>query len=254
MLSTIAKAGQVLDLFTIATPEWGVSEVAARLRLPKSSAHALLATLSDIGLLRHTADGRYRLGWKIPEFNHAVIESTDFLVAARNRTQQLADRLRATIHVAALHHHDVIYLDKAVGRQANDFTVSGVGRVAPVHCTALGKVLLASLDARAADALIDDHGMRRHTALTITNYGRLREELSAIRRRGWGYDLEESFSQVCCVAAPIRDINGRTQAAMSVSVPLQHFRANRDLLQRNIHRAAAIISRSGRRISSYPAI
>lgn len=56
------------------------------------------------------------------------------------------------------------------------------------------------------------------------------------------------FSKVCCVAAPIRDINGQVHAAMSASVPLQHFHTNRELLQRSIHRAAGDISRSGRQV------
>lgn len=91
-------------------------------------------------------------------------------------------------------HGAVQPLEKLFGdARTSDFTDSGVGRLAPIHCTALGKVLLASLDAKAADAVIDSLGMRRHTGVTITNYGRLREELGTIRRRGWGYDLEESF-------------------------------------------------------------
>ncbi|MFC9835528.1 IclR family transcriptional regulator [Rhodococcus sp. NPDC127530] len=243
MLGTINKAGRVLDLFTFTTPEWGVSEVAAEIRVPKSSAHALLATLTDIGLLRRVPDGRYRLGWRIPDLNRTLVGSTDFLVTARARTQQLADQLHATIHVAALREHDIIYLDKVIGGGTTDFASSGVGLAAPVHCTALGKVLLAALDTKTADALIDRHGLSGHTPRTITSSTRLREELVATRRRGWGYDLEEAANRVCCVAAPIRDHTGTVQAAISASIPRQLFGTRRDLLLRNIQAAAASISR-----------
>ncbi|WP_432013605.1 IclR family transcriptional regulator [Streptomyces cucumeris] len=246
MLGTISKASRVLDLFTAASPEWGVSEVAAHLQVAKSSAHDLLATLTEIGLLRRLPDGRYRLGWRIPELNHALLEGTDFLRVARTHTQRLADQLRATIHVAALREHHVIYLDKAVGWRTADFTTTDVGLAAPMHCTALGKVLLAALDVEAADALIDRNGLSRHTPRTITSSTRLREELLAIRGRGSGYDFEEAYSRVCCVAAPIRDSKGQVQAAVSASVPLRYFQTHQDLLKRGVQAVAANISLANR--------
>jgi DNA-binding IclR family transcriptional regulator len=180
------------------------------------------------------------------ELNRALVDSIDFLFAARNHTQLLADQLRATIHLAALRQHEVVYLSKAIGRNTNDFTASGVGLAAPLHCIALGKVLLAALDTEAADALIDRHGLGKRTAVTITNSERRREELLTTRIRGCGYDLEESFDHLCRVAAPIRDINGYVQAAISASVPLQYFHTHRDLLQRNIRTVAVSISRARR--------
>jgi IclR family transcriptional regulator, KDG regulon repressor len=252
MLTTIVKAGRVLDLFTTSTAEWGVSATAERLRIPKSSAHDLLATLAEIGLLRRLADGRYRLGWRLAELNRTLADSTAFIVHTRDCTQPLADRLRATIHVAALREHKVVYLDKAVGVQTPDLTPTDVGGSAPVHCTALGKVLLAELDAEAADALISRTGMARWTSQTITKPIRMQEELVTTRMRGWASDLEETVTRLCCVAAPIRDNSGRVQGAISASVPLTQFRQHRHLLQRNITTAASGLSRLTRQLPPLP--
>jgi DNA-binding IclR family transcriptional regulator len=79
VLGTVSKAGDVLKLFTAADPERGVSEVAQRMRLPKSSAHALLATLAETGLVRRTNTGRYHLGWRVVELHQALVSSTEFL-------------------------------------------------------------------------------------------------------------------------------------------------------------------------------
>ncbi|MGW4334076.1 IclR family transcriptional regulator [Rhodococcus koreensis] len=244
MLGTVSKAGKVLGLFTSGLPEWGVSEVASELHIPKSSAHALLSTLNQIGLVRRIPDGRYRLGWRILELNRTLLESTDFLGAARSRTQQIADQLNATIHIAALREHDVIYLDKVTGCRRPEFTASAVGLAAPAHCTALGKVLLANLDEGQADALVERHGLTRCTSRTITSKPQLRAELGAVRLRGCSYDLEESASKICCVAAPIRDTQGVVQAAISISAPASQFRQHPVVLRRSVQRAAMGISRS----------
>ena len=252
MLSTIVKAGKVLDLFTTNAAEWGVSETAERLHIPKSSAHDLLATLAETGLLRRLPDGRYRLGWRLAELNRTLADSTAFIGQTRDRTQHLADQLRATIHIAALREHKVVYLDKVVGVQTPDLSPTEVGATAPVHCTALGKVLLAELEADTVEMLIARNGMARWTSQTITKSGRMQEELVSTRMRGWASDIEETASRLCCVAAPIRDRSGRVQGAISASVPLEQFRQHRHLLQRNITTAASGLSRLTRQLPPLP--
>ncbi|MGW4340712.1 IclR family transcriptional regulator [Rhodococcus koreensis] len=244
MLGTVTKAGKVLDLFTATSPEWGVREVADRLQIPKSSAHALLATLSDIGLVRRLAEGRYRLGWRIVELNRTLIDSTDLLTAARPQLGYLADQLRATVQVAALREDAVIVLDKIVGAGISDFSASAVGRAAPIHCSALGKVLLAHLDVCRVDTIVERHGLEKRTTRTITSSSRFRAELEAVRLRGCGYDIEESTGRQCCVAAPVRDAEGDVYAAISITLPLHPFRRNPEMVRRAVQRAAARVSKS----------
>ncbi|RYE40375.1 MAG: hypothetical protein EOP24_41075 [Hyphomicrobiales bacterium] len=115
MLGTINNAGRVLDLFTTADPEGGVSEVAAKPGVPKSSAPAWLAPLTEIGLLRRIPVVRYLLGCRIPELNRTLVDSSDFLTLSRGWAQRLANNFRASMHVAALRESKLIYLDKVVG-------------------------------------------------------------------------------------------------------------------------------------------
>lgn len=243
MLGSVSKAGRVLDLFTSGAPEWGVSEVAAALGIAKSSAHALLTTLDDIGLVRRLADGRYRLGWRILELNRTLRHSTDFLGLYRSRLQQVAERLQATVHLGALRGREVIYLDKIVGSRAPVIAESGVGLAMPVHCTALGKVLLASFGPVDTDAMLDLHGMPRRTANTVTDAAHLQDELARIRLLGFGYDLEEAVSALCCVAAPLRDRRGDVEAAISLTLPAAQFQNSQQQIRATVRSAAEAISR-----------
>ncbi|MET8511868.1 IclR family transcriptional regulator [Streptomyces sp. NPDC005077] len=243
MLGSVSKAGRVLGLFTPEAPEWGVSEVATAIGIAKSSAHALLVTLDDIGLVRRLAGGRYRLGWRILELNRTLRHSTDFLGPHRARLQRVAVSLGATVHLAALQGREVVYLDKIVAPHGPVLAESGVGLAMPAHCTALGKVLLASLGPVDADAMLALHGLPRRTASTITDAVGLQEELARIRALGYGLDLEEAVSSVCCVAAPIRDRMGEVEAAVSLTLPAGIFHDRQQQVRETVRSAAEAISR-----------
>lgn len=245
MLSSVSKVGRVLGLFTRETPEWGVSQVALRLGIAKSSAHALLVTLDDIGLVRRLPDGRYRLGWRILELNHTLRTSVDFLGPSRARLQQLADGLEAIVHVAGLRDQEIVYLERIVGRRCTAGVDSGVGMAMPAHRTALGKVMLAALGG-PAEALPTSEALRRRTGRTITTGRALQDELDRVRLTGYAVDHEEAVAGVCCLAAPIRDRNGAVEAAVSLTLPASRFRDREQLLPGIVRSAAGEISRNRR--------
>lgn len=251
MLSTIAKAGAVLDLFTPERPEWGVSEVAAALGTPRANAHAVLSTLVEIGLMRRTAESRYRLGWRLLALNRVLDESADLRVLARRRMEHLTRRYGSTLHLAALDGPRVLYLEKTVGARSGAIAPTGVGLRMDAHCSAVGKVLLAAREPAEVRALLDRAGMARRTRRTITAAGALERELDLVRARGYAVDDEEGLDGVCCVAAPIRDSDQTVQAAISVSVPPDEFHRAGDAYRRLVGRAAAEISRGLRGDSGY---
>ncbi|MET7780184.1 MULTISPECIES: IclR family transcriptional regulator [Streptomyces] len=243
MLGSVTKAGRVLDLFTAETPEWGVSEVAGSLGIAKSSAHALLVTLSDIGLVRRLVGGRYRLGWRIVELNRTLQDSADFLGPHRARLREVAHGLGATVHLGALQGREVIYLDKIASTRSPVIAESGIGLTMPAHCTGLGKVLLASLGPVDTDAMLALHGLPRRTSNTLTNAQCLQDELARIRLLGHAYDMEETMASLCCVAAPIHDRRGEVEAAISMTLPEARFHERRQQVLTMVRSAAVAISR-----------
>jgi DNA-binding IclR family transcriptional regulator len=244
MLSTLRKSGRVLDLFDAQHPQRGVSEVAQVLGLPKSTTHALLSTLTEMGLLRRTAQGRYRLGWKILGLSTALIESAELLTEARPIIEDLVRRHGECVHLAVLDGDMVTYVDKAQGTHAVQIAVTWVGSRLPAHCTSVGKVLLADRPWTEVAAILTRRGMEALTPHTIRTHERLREELERTAAHGYAYDLEEVVADLCCVAAPIRDHSSSVVAALSISVPAYRFHRQREVYRDAVVAAARAISRN----------
>ncbi len=242
MLQTVRRAAQVLRLFTPEQAEWGVTEVAAALGLPKSGAHLLLRTLAAEGLLQRTASGRYRLGWSLFELSQTKLETTDFLLVARRVMEQLVAGWGETTHLAVLVDGQVLYVEKLQGDRALEIVLSRVGKRLPAHCSGVGKVLLAHRPWEEVVAIVERQGLPALTPNTITTIERLRAELEAVRHQGFAYDQEEVMVGLCCAAAPIRDETGEVVAAMSLSVPAYRFYPYRQRLTTAIVEAARRIS------------
>jgi DNA-binding IclR family transcriptional regulator len=241
-LNTLAKVGRVLDLFRAERAEWGVSEVAGELGVPRSSAHALLSSLADVGILQWRDGGRYRVGWRVLELAEVRRGTIDIRAAAAPVLERLVRTHGETCHLGVRDRDQVLYVDKLLGN--HNITAQGapVGARLDLHCTGVGKVLLAHAGdlARYLGAV----PLRRHTPATVTDERAFRAELAEIRSRGAGFDLGEAVEDVFCVAAPVRDELGHVVAALSLSAPVNRFTKNRDRYTRAIRAAAAEVSRA----------
>lgn len=243
-LNTLTKVGLVLDLFSPERPEWGVSAVATRLDIPRSSAHALLSSLADIGVLQWREGGRYRVGWRVLELAEVQRGTIDVRAAAEPVLETLAAKHGETCHLAVRDRNAVLYLDKVLG--THNITVQGarVGTRLECHCTAVGKLLLAYADESVLDDFLETMKLRKHTPRTITTRDALRAEMVTIRKRGIGFDLGEAVEDVYCVAAPVRDDFGQVVAAVSMSAPVTRFTKYRDAYSTSVRASADEVSRA----------
>lgn len=242
MLLTVQKIGPVLDLFTIERPEWGVSEVAEAIGVPRSSAHALLSSLVETGLLQCRMRGRYRIGWRILELSEALRATVDVRAAAGPVLQNLVDRFGETSHLAVLDRYRARYVDKIVGNHMVNVVGVRVGAQLDAHCSAVGKVLLAHRDPEEIRRFVTSKPLRRLTAATITDPRALADELVTVRKAGCAFDQGEAAAEVHCVAAPVRDDLGTVVAAVSMTVPAGRFDPARNELRRAVIAAAAEVS------------
>jgi IclR family transcriptional regulator, KDG regulon repressor len=243
VLGTIGRAGEVMRLFNGAKPEWGVTEMAACLELPKSTAHDVLTSLAEVGLIRRTESNRYRLGWGLLSLSQVLLATTEF----RNRGLQvmstLVDELGETVHLGVLDGPDVVYLEKLQGTRAVQVSLSGIGRRVPAHCTALGKTILADLSWDEVQANFRlPTVLPGLTANSKTRLAELRTELAQVRRQGYAYDVEEAAPEICCVGAPIRDAAMGVVAALSVTVPAYRFVKEKAKYTKCVTKAAASMS------------
>jgi DNA-binding IclR family transcriptional regulator len=242
MLKTIQKIGPVLDLFSCEQPEWGVSEVADTIGVPRSSAHALLTSLVDTGLLQCRGRGRYRIGWRVVELGQTLRATTDVRSAAADAMQRLVDVYGETCHLAVMDRHKTFYVEKVVGTRVVNVMGARVGSHADMHCAAIGKVLFAACEPQEIRRILHEKPLRRYTAATITDPATLKRELDKVRSAGFAMDAGEGLAEVRCVAAPIRDDLGAVVASISVSVPATRFTPAQHDLRRAVTGAAADIT------------
>lgn len=242
-LNTVEKIGRVLDLFTRERPEWGVSEVATELGVPRSSVHALMSSLVAVGILRWRLGGRYRIGWRVLELADVHRGSIDVRAVAQPVLERLVLEHGETCHLAVAEQRHVIYIDRFLG--THNITVQGapVGTRLEPYCTGVGKALMAFIDRTETDDYLATTPRKRYTPATITDAAALKKELAKIREAGVAFDMGEAVDDVRCVAAPIRDELGEVVAAISLSSPVSRFDKHREKYTRSVRRAAGDISR-----------
>lgn len=228
LVPALARGLDVLELFlreqgrALSAPAIG-----AALGLPRTTVHELVKTLLARGYLRTADERRYELGIRTFELGNNYREHLDLAREGRLVAERIGGRCQETVHLAVRDRAEVVYIAK-VDSTHTVRMVSAVGHRLPAHLTAVGKVLLADLPTDALAELYPIEGtLSGMTPRSITTLRRLVSALDEVRTAGVGYDYCESNSDVACVAAPVRDADGATAAAMSISVPLARWSTER---------------------------
>jgi len=240
--TSLARALTILDLFEPSTPTLSATQIARRLRVRPGSLYPALSTLERFGYLERRPDKRFRLGLKLLERGHTILQHLDVYERAKPALRALADSLSANAHLAVPHQGQVLYLCREEALPGLVFP-SIVGRLVPAHCTALGKVLLAHLSPSERRDFLAGQPLEKRTSKTIVTLRRLEAELAKVVRRGYATDHEELYEGLTCVAAPVRDHAGEVVAAISVSLPRSRMTAARtDRVAQKVISTAKIIS------------
>ena len=241
-LSSVANSLRLIKAFSEDEYEIGISDLAKRLGLAKSTVHRLASTLLEEGMLeQNPGDGKYHLGLALFELGTMVRRKMDFTVEARPFLRTLMEKTGETVHLAILDHDSILYIITHESKQALRMG-SKVGTRAPVHSTAVGKVLLASQPDDEIERIVA-RGLPQSTPKTITEAKALRRELAAVRGQSYAVDDEESEIGLRAIAAPIRNYSGDVVAAISIAGPV-HRMAKKTLLSwvRELVEAADAIS------------
>jgi DNA-binding IclR family transcriptional regulator len=196
----------------------GISEISRKTGYPKSKVHRVLLTMAKRGYVRKEPQtDRYQVSLRFFALGGVALNKLESKQVATPFLEKLRDASGETAHLAVMDETGVFYIDKIESAQSIRM-YSYIGRRAPIHCTGVGKVLLAYQPEHEVDALLSS-GLKRYTEHTITDGKKLKEELAKIRRLGYGVDNEELELGLFCIAAPIRNHLGQTVAAVSISGP-----------------------------------
>ena len=219
-LSSVANAIRLVKAFSEDEYEIGISNLARRLGLGKSTVHRLASTLIDADFLEKSPEtGAYRLGLALFELGTLVRRKMNVANEARPYLKSLMETTGETAHLAVLDHASALFINTMASRQAIRMS-SDVGARAPGYCTSEGKALLAFRSPEVLERVIAA-GLKAWTPRTIVKPQALSEELASVRQRGFATDDEEYEIGLRSVAAPIRNHRGDVIAAISIAGPTQ---------------------------------
>src|SRR4051812_42447791 len=250
-LSSVANSIRLTKAFSENEYEMGISALATRLGLAKSTVHRLATTLVEYDILEQNREtGKYRLGLALFELGTLVRRKMDAASEAQGQIHGLADLTGETVQLAILDHLSVLYIRIRESRQAVRMS-SGLGSRAPAHCTSVGKALLAFQPPEVVKQVVE-LGLKRYTDNTIVDGSMLMKELAEVRQKGYALDDEEIEMGLRCVAAPIRDHSGQVVAAISVAAPVQ--RMTKKTVQSTIPTVIASAESISRRLGFMPSL
>ena len=231
-----------------------ISQLARSLSLPKSTVHRTALTLERFGFLYFDrGTGHYRLGLHLFGLANMALEGLNLREQAAPFLNRLMEKTGLTVHMAVLEHDEAVLIEKVQPLGALK-VATWVGKRVDLHCTALGKVLLAYRSELEIDDLIKKHGLLRHNENTIGSARKLKENLALVRKLGYALDDEEEELGIRCLGAPIFDGQGQVAAAVSVSGTIMRIELEQlgFLSEQVKHTARAISGQLGESVDVSP--
>ena len=226
-IKVLNKSLSILEILLQQGSAMNMTELSEKLGFYPSTIHRILDTLKHWGYVEqdpHTQ--KYQLGLKALELGMAKLHQMDLVREATPYLKELVNQCNETVHLGVLEEGEVLYLAKEESSQTIRM-ISYVGKRAPLHCTALGKVLLTYLPEEERKKILGQKELHHFTEKTITDGKELEKELNKVKEQGFAIDRGENEKDVHCIAAPIRNHQGKAIAAISISSPVYRIDINR---------------------------
>ncbi len=216
MVETLLRFFKIVELLE-KSGELRLKDIADRLEIDKSTIHRFLKTL-----LRHNyvkmnpTNKKYSLGLKFLNIATGVIDSMDIRNIAHPYLIKLEEITGETIHLTTFDGKRVVYIDKIESPKPIRM-YSRIGNIAPIYCTAAGKVILAFQDDEVIEKIVNELDFIPRTEKTITDRKIFIRSLEDVREKGFAVDNLENEENINCIAAPIRDYSRKVRYAISIS-------------------------------------
>ena len=216
---SVFKALDVVEALAYAGRPLSLNELSTVVKQPSPTVHRFLRTLQLRDYVE-IVDGRYRLTLKLFDIGTAVAESVDLIAEARAVCEELCRDLGETVNMALRAGSSAVHVIFKIQGPSSIRVQPQPGMHVPLHCTGLGKVLLAYLEPDRQAEILEHLELERRTPHTIVDRRTLEEELQRIAERGWAVDDEEWDDGLVCLAAPVFDRHGLITAAISMTAPV----------------------------------
>jgi len=216
-IQSIHRAAQIMSLFSLNQPSFGISEISRALDLHQATVQGITKTLVQEGFLRQDpATRKYQLGLKIYELGSILAGSLEINQKASSPAHNLAKRIQKLVRIATLDNRSALVTLDAYPH-AEPFILSHFGFRAPLYCTAIGKAFLAFFDQREMDFYLRQTELISYTSTTITKKDDLLKDLEETRKRGYSINQEEYFFSRSAIGAPIFGQEGKIVASICIT-------------------------------------
>ena len=217
-IQSLERAFAILELFQNNKSELSLKEISVSLNLNKSTTFGLVNSLTTLGYLLQNEDNqKYSLGLKILSLTNAVKTNNILIRASRPYLEELSAKYRETVHSAQELNGSIVYLDK-VEVDTSIYINTQMGTKNYMHCTGVGKVLLAYKSPEELDMFLDQP-LKPLTFNTITDPDDFKKEMAKIHENGYGGDDEEIEIGLSCVAVPVMKAENKPGFAISLAGP-----------------------------------
>ena len=216
-VQVLDRAIELLELLATSENGMTLAELSSKTDLPKSTIHRILATYTKHHYIEKCGDNStYYLGYKFVQLASLYLNQIVLTTEAASVMQRVATRFNATSYLGVFENNEVVYLGQA--EQINSLRLyTQIGKREPVHCTALGKVLMSAFPEPVFRQIAQNLSYRKYTENTISSYEAYTQEVAQVREKGYAVDYAEHTPNSCCLAVPVYDYTQKVIAAMSVS-------------------------------------
>lgn len=242
-ITALQRGLRLLHLFSESPRGLTAKQVAALTRLPVSTVHRFLANLVTAGFLNRDVEGTHHLGIACFSIGQAAVGQLDIRRLSLPYLRELNQHTRETIHLTVRHGLSAVYVEKLDSPEPLRIH-SRMGAAVPLHCTAVGKVMLAYMPEDEQNTILPQLELKRPTPNSVGSIQELKTELHRVRKNGYACDLEEHELHIRCVAAPIWDHTGSVQSSLSITAPTLRMPVTR------LRQLAPLIQQSGLKISA----
>lgn len=225
-IQSIDRALDIIEALSQEVDGLGVTEIARRCGLHKSTAYRIISTLAARGYLRKNENGNYQIGLALLSVASCYINSLELLTEARPFVAKIATELGLTCHLGVLDGDKVVYIEK-MDVFSNARLYSQIGMHVQAYSCSLGKCLLSNYSTDNVRKIMSNARFEKLTDKTIDSIEALISDLDIVRKRGWAIDEEESKLGHRCLGVPIYDYRGDIIAAISASGPTNIFAKDR---------------------------
>ena len=222
--TTVTKLCRVMEQFQ-ERQSFGITDLARRTELLPSDVHRILTSLRAFGYIEQDPETKkYSLGFSLLRLGLTVFRRNQLREKAHPVLVRLSQKIAAATYLALLDEREskVLMVDQVEGPNDPVFT-DHLGGSERLHCTALGKIIMANVSRDIALTALEKSSLTRCTRHTITDISTLEQQFEEIRRLGYAVDREEYTNGVCCLASPLRDHAGSVVGAISTSMPSPQF-------------------------------